>query len=51
VVWRVVTRIMTRVGDLLQRSRDDRTGQVLGGRTIRWSDDAVCDLHHARGGE
>jgi hypothetical protein len=25
------------------------TSWVLGGRTIGWSNDAVCDLHHARG--
>jgi hypothetical protein len=25
------------------------TGQVLGGRTIRRSGDAVCSLHHAQG--
>jgi hypothetical protein len=27
------------------------TGQVLSGRTIRRSDDTVCDLHHAIGDE
>jgi hypothetical protein len=25
------------------------TGRILGGRTIRRSDDAVCDLHYACG--
>jgi hypothetical protein len=27
------------------------TSQVLGGRTIRRSDDVVCGLHHAHGDE
>jgi hypothetical protein len=27
------------------------TGRVLGGRMIERSGDAVCDLHHAQGGE
>jgi hypothetical protein len=31
---RAVTRIMAGVGDLMQRTGDDRTGQVLGGRAI-----------------
>jgi hypothetical protein len=47
--WRAATRIMTGVGDLVQRTGDDRTGRILGGRTIERSDDAVCDLHRARG--
>jgi hypothetical protein len=47
--WRAATRIMARVGDLVQRTEDGRTGQVLGGRTIRRSGDAVCGLHRARG--
>jgi hypothetical protein len=47
--WRAATRIMARVGDLVQRTEDDRTGQVLGGRTIRRSGDTVCGLHRARG--
>jgi hypothetical protein len=29
--------------------RDGRTGRVLGGRAVERSDDAVCDLHLARG--
>jgi hypothetical protein len=44
-------RIMTGVGDLVQRTGDGRIGQVLGGRAIERSSDAVCDLHHARGDE
>jgi hypothetical protein len=46
--WRAVTRIMAGVGDLVQRTEDDRTGWVLGGRAIGRSGDAVCGLHHAR---
>jgi hypothetical protein len=39
------------VGDLVQRTGDDRTGRVLGDRTIDRSDGAVCGLHRARGDE
>jgi hypothetical protein len=31
----------------VQRTVDGRTGRVLGGRMIRRSGDAVCDLYHA----
>jgi hypothetical protein len=48
VAWRVATRIMVGVGDLVQRIRDGRTGRVLGGRTIERSGDTVCGLHRAR---
>jgi hypothetical protein len=51
VTWRVTMRIVAAVGDLVKRTGDSRTGQVLGGRTIERSDDAMCDLHHARGDE
>jgi hypothetical protein len=44
-------RIMVGVGDLVQRTEDGHTGQVLSGRTIKRSDGAVCGLHHARGDE
>jgi hypothetical protein len=44
-------RIMARVGNLVQRTGDGRTGQVLGGRAIERSDDAMCGLHRARGDE
>jgi hypothetical protein len=44
-------RIMAGVGDLVQRTVDDRTSQVLSGRTIERSDGAVCGLHRARGDE
>jgi hypothetical protein len=46
--WRVATRIMAGVGDLVQRSRDGHTGQVLSGRAIERSGGTVCGLHHAR---
>jgi hypothetical protein len=51
VAWRAATRIMTGVGDLVQRTRNDRTGRVLGGRAIERSGGAVCSLHRARGDE
>jgi hypothetical protein len=47
-VWRVVTRIVARVEDLMQRTRDGRTVRVLGGRAIERSGGAVCGLHRAR---
>jgi hypothetical protein len=49
--WHAAMRIMVRVGDLVQRIEDGRTGQVIGGRTIRRSGDTVCGLHRARGDE
>jgi hypothetical protein len=36
---------------MLQRTRNGRTCQVLGGRVIRRSGDAVCGLYRARGDE
>jgi hypothetical protein len=47
VAWRAATRIVAGVGDLVQRTRDDHTGRVLGGWMIERSDDAVCGLHRA----
>jgi hypothetical protein len=44
-------RIMVRVGDLVQRTEDGCTGQILGGRMIGRSGDNVCGLHHTRGDE
>jgi hypothetical protein len=32
--WQAMTRIVAGVGDLVQRTGDDRTGQVLGGWPI-----------------
>jgi hypothetical protein len=49
--WHVATRIMAGVGDLVQMTRDGRTGQVLGGEAIEMSSGAVCGLHRARGDE
>jgi hypothetical protein len=51
VAWRAAMRIVTGVGDLVQRIVDGRTGRVLGGRAIERSGDAVCDLHRACGDE
>jgi hypothetical protein len=51
VAGRAATRIMAGVGDLVQRTEDDRTAQVLGGRAIERSGGAVCDLHSAHGDE
>jgi hypothetical protein len=49
--WRAATRIVAGVGDLVQRTGDGHTGQVLGGRVIERSGGAVCSLHRARGDE
>jgi hypothetical protein len=46
--WRAVMRIVPGVGDLIQRTRDDRTGRVLDGRTIERSGDIVCNLYRTR---
>jgi hypothetical protein len=50
-VWRAVMRIMTGVGDLVQRTGDGHTGQILDGRAIERSGGVVCGLHHAHGDE
>jgi hypothetical protein len=42
-------RIMEGVGDLVQRTGNDRTGRVLGGRAIERSGGAVRCLHRTRG--
>jgi hypothetical protein len=49
--WRIVTKILVGVGDLMQRIGDGRIGRVLDGRMISRSSDAVCDLHRACGYE
>jgi hypothetical protein len=49
--WRAVMRIMAGVGDLLQRTEDGRTSQVLGGQAIERSGDIMCGLHRACGDE
>jgi hypothetical protein len=51
VAWRAVTRIMAGVEDLVQRTREGRTGRILDGRVIERSGDTVCGLHRARGDE
>jgi hypothetical protein len=48
---RAAMKIMIGVGDLVQRTGNDRTGRVLGGRAIERSGDAVCGLHRVRGDE
>jgi hypothetical protein len=47
--WRAATRIVTGVGDLVQRTGGGRIGRVLGGRAIDRSGGALCGLHRARG--
>jgi hypothetical protein len=47
--WFAATRTMTGVGDLVQRTGDGRTGQVLGGWAVERSGGAVCGPHLARG--
>jgi hypothetical protein len=49
--WRASMRIMTGVGDLVQRIGYGRTGRVLGGRVIERLSGVVCGLHRARGDE
>jgi hypothetical protein len=51
VTWWAAMRIVAGVEDLVQRTGDGRTGQVIGGRTIERSGSAVCDLHRAHGDE
>jgi hypothetical protein len=47
VTWRATTRIMAEVRDLVQRTENSCTGQVLGGRRSggRVTSRAVCTLH------
>jgi hypothetical protein len=49
--WRAVTRIVVGLGDLVQRTGNGRTGQILGGRAIERLGGVVCGLHRARGDE
>jgi hypothetical protein len=42
-------RIVARVGDLVLRTENGRTGRVLGGWVIERSGGAMCGLHRARG--
>jgi hypothetical protein len=47
--WHATMRIVSGVGDLMQRIEDDRTSRVLSGRAIERSGGAVCGLHRSRG--
>jgi hypothetical protein len=47
--WRTAMRTVAGVADLMQRTGDGRTGQVLSGRAVERSGGAVCGLHLARG--
>jgi hypothetical protein len=47
--WHAATRIVTGVGDLVQRIGDGRTGRELGGRAVERLGGTVCGLHCARG--
>jgi hypothetical protein len=49
--WRVETRIMAGVGDVVQKTGDGCTGQVLGNRAVERSGGAVYGLQRARGAE
>jgi hypothetical protein len=49
--WWATMRIVTGVGDLVQRTGDGRTYRVLSGRTIGRLGDAICGLHRACGDE
>jgi hypothetical protein len=49
--WHAAMRIVTGVGDLVQRTEDSRTGQILGDRMIEKSGGVVCGLHCVRGDE
>jgi hypothetical protein len=49
VAWRVVTRTVAGVGDLVQRTGDGHTDWVLDGWAVEGSGGVVCGLHLARG--
>jgi hypothetical protein len=49
--WRAAMRIVAGVGDLVQRTGDGHTGQVLGGRAIERSGGTLCGLHRAHGND
>jgi hypothetical protein len=49
VAWCVAMRTVAGVGDLVQRTGDDRTGWILSGRAVERSGGTVCGLHVARG--
>jgi hypothetical protein len=45
--WRAAMRTVAGVGDLVQRTGDGHTGQVLSGRAVERSGGTVCGLHLA----
>jgi hypothetical protein len=47
--WRAAAWTVVGVGDLVQRTGDSRTSQVLDGRVIVRSSGVVCGLSLARG--
>jgi hypothetical protein len=49
--WHAAMRIVTGVGDLVQRTGDGRTGRILDGQAIERSGGTVCGLHRLRGDE
>jgi hypothetical protein len=48
-VWCAATWTVTGVEDLMQRTGDDRTCRVFGGRAVERSGGVMCGLHLARG--
>jgi hypothetical protein len=50
-IWRAVMRIMTGVGELVQRIESGRTGWVQDGWVIERSSGIVWGQHRARGDE
>jgi hypothetical protein len=46
--WRAATRIVAGAEDLVQRTEDGRTDQVLDDRTVERLGDTVCGLHHTQ---
>jgi hypothetical protein len=49
--WCAAMSIVAGVGDLVQRTGDDRTGRVLGDRAIERLDGVVRGLHLSSGDE
>jgi hypothetical protein len=47
--WHAAMRIVAGVGDLVQRTGDDRTCRVFGGWAVEKSGDAVCRVRSAPG--
>jgi hypothetical protein len=47
VAWWAATRIMAGVEDLVQRTGDGHTGQILSGQTIGRPGDVMCGLYRA----